>query len=126
MDLESADSHPRAGYVFYHAQSGTDDLMRSAEARAQQTSVIVQPPPTWNTSSSALRSDQQTKHETIGEDLKADLSVDPRKTPSEFDITVHIDRSVIRDASQPSEENLDRDPYATPLSVLDRSQDYHA
>jgi|HubBroStandDraft_3_1064219.scaffolds.fasta_scaffold1814493_1 hypothetical protein len=101
--------------------------MKSAEARAQQTSVIVQPPPTWNTSSSALRSDQQTKHETISEDLKADLHVDHRKTPSEFDITVHIDRSVIRDASQPhGEEHLDQDSYATPLSVLGRSQDYHA
>jgi len=102
-------------------------LIHVREVRARQTSVIVQPPPTWNTSSSALRSDQQTKDATITEDLKADLGVGHRKAPSEFDITVHFDRSVIRDASPLyGEQQTDRDLYATPLRVLDRSQDYQA
>ena len=76
-----------------------------------------------------MRSDQQTKHETLSEDLKADLRIDPRKPPSEFDITVHIDRTVIRDANQPyGEQPVDQDLYATPLSVLGRrgSQVYEA
>ena len=99
--------------------------MGSTEVRAQQSSAIVAPPPTWNTSS-GTRSDQPTKHETINEDLKADLHVgDPDKSPNEFDITVRIDRSVMRDARQPYEEHpVDQDLYATPLSVLGRSQDY--
>jgi hypothetical protein len=101
--------------------------MRSVEVRARQTSAIVQPPPTWNTSSSALRSDQKTKDETITEDLKADLGVDHSKAPSEFDITVHFDRSIIRDASPLyGEQPTNRDLYATPLRVLDRSQDHQA
>jgi hypothetical protein len=96
----------------------------------RQTSAIVQPPPTWNTSSTVLRSDQQTKDETMTEateDLKADLGVGHRKTPSEFDITVHFDRSIISDASPLyGEQHTNRDLYATPLRVLDRSQDYQA
>jgi hypothetical protein len=99
--------------------------MGSTEVRAQQTSAIAAPPPTWNTSS-GLRSDQQTKDEIISEELKAGLHVgDPDKSPSEFDITVRIDRSVMRDARQPyGDQHIDQDLYATPLSVLGCSQDY--
>jgi hypothetical protein len=103
-----------------------DDLIGTIEVRAKETEVIVSPPPTFNTT--GLRSDGQTKHEMTVDGNMTTESLSPdesRKPPSEFDIEVHIDRTVIRDARQPYVEHpTDRDLYNTPRSVWEQSPDY--
>ena len=99
--------------------------MRSAEARAKHTSVIVSPPPTLNTATSPVFSDGQTKRETKA---SGDLAGDPPKgshSPNKFDIEVHIDRPTIGDAGQPDGEPIGQDHYVTPRSLRDRAQDDH-
>jgi hypothetical protein len=104
-----------------------DDLLGTIEVRAKQTEVIVSPPPTFNTT--GLRSDGQTKHEISVDGNMTTESLSPdesRKTPSEFDIEVHIDRTVIRDARQPYVgQPADRDLYNTPRSVWEQSPGYN-
>jgi hypothetical protein len=73
--------------------------MTLVEARPQQTEVIVSPPPSFNTSSSAMRSERELKYTARTDEslttMLPDVSVNP---PTEFDIEVHIDRSIIKDA----------------------------
>jgi len=74
-------------------------LIHVREARPQQTEVIVSPPPSFNTSSSAMRSERDLKYTARTDDSLAtmlpDVSVNP---PTEFDIEVHIDRSILKDS----------------------------
>jgi len=102
-------------------------LLHVREVRAKQTEVIVSPPPTSNTT--GLRSEGQTKHELSVDVNMTTESLSPdesRKTPSEFDLEVHIDRAVIRDVRQPYvEQPTDRDLYNTPRSVWEQSPGYH-
>ena len=90
-----------------------DDLMGTIEVRAKQTEVIVSPPPTFNTT--GLRSDGQTKHEISVDGNMTTESLSPdesRKTPSEFDIEVHIERSIVRDARPTYGEAIGPDGYS--------------
>jgi hypothetical protein len=103
--------------------------MRSAEVRAQQTSVIVSPRPTYNTSATAVRSEGQTKHEiSVNGNSTADLPVISYGHPDEFDIQVAIERAVIRDARPPYGGPTDQELYPTPQTqtVWDNSRDCRA
>jgi len=100
--------------------------MRSAEVRAQQNSAIVSPRPTYNTSSTAVRSEGQTKLEiSVNENSTADLPVVSYGHPDGFDIQVRIERAMIRDARPPYGGPTDQELYATPQTqtVWDNSQD---
>ena len=77
---------------------GADGLMRSAEARARQVPVIVSPPPTVNTFTSAYRADGPSMRETrTNGKLTGDLQEESNNTRSEYDIEVQVDMSMIRD-----------------------------
>jgi hypothetical protein len=75
-----------------------DDLMRSAEARAQE-GVIASPPPTVNTFSSAFRAGGMATHETksTGKLSEGLLQEDFHNTRSRYDIEVLVDTSMTRD-----------------------------
>jgi hypothetical protein len=101
--------------------------MRSAEITAQQTSVIVSPRPAYNASSTAVRSEGQTKHEiSVNGNSTADLPVVSYGHSDEFDIQVRIERGITRDARPPYGEPTDQGLYATPpqtQTVWDINQD---
>lgn len=121
LDHESTDPDSRAGCVSYYGSGRRiDDLMRSAEVRAQQASAIVSPRPTCNTSTTAVRSDGQTKHElSINTSLAGNLPVVSYGLPDEFDIEVRIERAMIRDAMPPYGGSTDQELYATPHNSQD-------
>jgi hypothetical protein len=96
--------------------------MVSAEAREQQTSVIAASPQTWNTTTSAWRSDGQREHETPNRDLnsKADPPDHTHNSRGRVDVTVHVDELISRDVRQPCASE-DQDLRATTLSVFGQS-----
>jgi len=90
-------------------------LLHVREVRAKQTSAIVSPRPTFNTSTTAVRSEGQMKHElSVNTNLTADLPVISYGAPDEFDIEVRIERAMIRDARPPYGGPTDQLFYATP------------
>jgi len=96
-------------------------LLHVREARAHQTTVIASPPPSMNTLSlSGVRSEGSLKHEAMRGSLTAELP-DSHNPANTFDLEVHIDRSIIRDARLPfRREPIARDPQPIPPSSWDR------
>jgi len=67
-------------------------LINVREARHKQPGVIASPPPSFNTAA-ALR--PQADKERI--QAISDVSHNPSSPLSEFDIEVHIERSIVKD-----------------------------
>ena len=82
-----------------------DELMTSTEARTHRSTGTVSPPSTLKISTPSVDSEGQMKLEGVHGSLMANLTdEDSHNPPSEFDIEVRIDRSILRDARQPREE----------------------
>ena len=98
--------HVRGAYP--NAQTElNDEFMPSTEARTLQSTVMVSPPSTLKISSTpSLGSERQMKLEScVPGSMTANLTdEDSHNPPSEFDIEVRIDRSILRDARQSHEE----------------------
>jgi hypothetical protein len=100
------------------------------EARTEQAEVIASPPPSFNTAS--LRPPSQVDKEriqAIGINGTRSLTTTlpdvshnpgPPGPPSEFDIEVHIERSIVRDARPAYREAIGPDGYVHPFA-----QGYH-
>jgi len=104
--------------------------MMLVEARTEQAEVIASPPPSFSTA--GLRPPSQADKELIEairiNDTRSltttlpDVSHNPPGPPSEFDIGVHIERSIVRvrDARPTYGEAIGPDGYAHPFT-----QGYH-
>ena len=82
-----------------------DDFMAPTESTRQST-VVVSAPSTMKISTPSERSEAQMKLEScVHGSLTTNLTdEDSHNPPSEFDIEVRIDRSILRDARQPHGE----------------------
>jgi len=90
-------------------------LIHVREARHKQTGVIASPPPSLS-NSAALR--PQADKERI--QAISDVSHDPSRRLSEFDIEVHFEKSIVRDVRPTYGEAIGPDGYAHPFT-----QGYH-
>jgi len=103
-------------------------LIHAREARTEQAEVFASPPPSFNTAS--LRPPSQADKERIHaigiNDTRSltttlpDVSHNPPGPPSEFDIEVRIERSIVRDARPAYRESIGPDGYVHPFA-----QGYH-
>jgi hypothetical protein len=89
--------------------------MMLIEARHKQVGVIASPPPSFS-NPAALR--PQADKERI--QAISDVSHDPSRTLSEFDIEVHIEKSIVRDVRPTYGEAIGPDGHAHPFT-----QGYH-
>jgi len=101
-------------------------LIHVREARPEQVEVIASPPPSFHTAALRPVADKERTQSIKINDTRSltttfpDVSHNLPESPSEFDIEVHIERSIVRDARPTYGEAIGPDGYAHPFT-----QGYH-
>ena len=130
LDHEPTDSHSHTWCVSYYAQPGLVGLKVAAEAGVQRAPVVPSQLPTANTATMAPsggRFDEETKPydaDTMDRNLTTDFRGSSDRLPSEFDVEVRLDRSLLMGPRSTIEEQSGRAVYSpshTQRSAWDRA-----
>jgi hypothetical protein len=126
MDHESTDTYSPTWFVSYYSEPwGLFTESGSAEARAQQSSLIVSQIPRATPISSDPHFHKPPYRQESDENMTMDVGNNFDTALSDFNVRVRIERSIIRDAQPPDEvvtvTTAERDLYTPSKSDWDET-----